>query len=254
VANPGAHFVLVHGAWHGAWCWEKIVPLLEASGATVEAVDLPGRDGNATAAVTLDDCVAVVRERVEAARRPVVLVGHSMGGLTVTQVAELVPERIARLVYVCAFVPGNGQTLGDLAALAEFQPSLAARYQSLDFEAGVYTMPVEHARDVLFGTCTAHAAAAAARRLGPESLAIGAQAISVTPNGFGSVRRAYVEALQDAAIPIAAQRAMHRAGGCDKVVALDSDHSPFLSRPAELAEALHRLAEPVTAPVNEVRG
>ncbi|QYN21432.1 triacylglycerol lipase [Amycolatopsis sp. DSM 110486] len=169
--NAGAHFVLVHGAWYQASCWEKIVPLLEAAGHTVDAVNLPGRDGGqAIETVTLDDCVATVRERVEAAARPVVLVGHSMGGLTVAQVAEQVPDRIARLVFLCAFVPGDGQILADLTARPEFRSSLAARYQRRDFGKGVYTLPAEHAPKVLFGACAPEVVREAVDQLVAESL------------------------------------------------------------------------------------
>jgi pimeloyl-ACP methyl ester carboxylesterase len=112
-----ATFVLVHGSWHGAWCWHRVVPELEALGHRVLAPDLPGHGDDATAPAQLTlkayaECVATV---ICSATEPVVLVGHSFAGIVISQVAELVPERISRLVYLTAFLPANGQSLSRLA-------------------------------------------------------------------------------------------------------------------------------------------
>ncbi|WIX74911.1 hypothetical protein QRX50_25405 [Amycolatopsis carbonis] len=90
--------------------------------------------------------------------------GHSWGGFTVTQVAERIPHRIARLVDVSAFVPLDGQTLPTLVELEEFQSSPAGRYQRVDLDASLSSMPTEHAPDVLFGDCAEEIAWAAAVR------------------------------------------------------------------------------------------
>jgi pimeloyl-ACP methyl ester carboxylesterase len=108
-----ARFVLVHGAFGGAWCWEPVTGQLEAVGHTVEALDLPGSGDDETpvADVTLDayaDRVcAAPAERAE----PAVLVGYSMGGVVITQATQQCDECIASLVFVCAFMPSNGQSL-----------------------------------------------------------------------------------------------------------------------------------------------
>ena len=95
-----ATYVLVHGAWHGAWAWDEVTPLLEAEGHTVDALDLPGHgdDRSPVSEMTLEGNVNRILERIDAAGEPVVLLGHSMGGMSVTQAAEHVPERISRLV------------------------------------------------------------------------------------------------------------------------------------------------------------
>ena len=95
-------YVLVHGAYHGAWCYAKVVPLLEAAGHTAIAVDLPGHGDNLVpmADVTLDNYVDHVCDIIGAKDGKVILVGHSLGGLTITQVAERMPERIDWLVYL----------------------------------------------------------------------------------------------------------------------------------------------------------
>src|SRR5690242_8929821 len=97
-----SRFVLVHGAWHGAWCWDKVVPLLEIKGHSAHAIDLPGhgRDLTPTAEVTLERYVERVCQALVAEPEPAVLVGHSMSGMVITQAAERCPEHIQMLVYL----------------------------------------------------------------------------------------------------------------------------------------------------------
>jgi len=231
-------YVLVHGAWHGAWCWDKVVPLLEAEGHSVTAIDLPGHGANPSdvSGMTLDAYARTIADAVEAAGEPVIVAAHSMGGIPSTQAAELVPDKIAALVYVTAFLPGDGDSLMLLAAddpEAHVLPNL-----QVDEAAGVSRV-AEGARVVCFyEECDPADAAAAAARLVPESLAVFGTPVSITDGRAGSVRRVYVECLRDKAIPIARQRRMHAARPCERVETIDTDHSPFLSRPDELAAHL----------------
>lgn len=233
-----ATYVLVHGAWHGGWCWDEIVPLLEAEGHAVEAVDLPGHDVKPASAegMTLEAYGKHVAVRVEAAGGPVVLVGHSMGGMAITQAAEYVPERIAALVYVCAFLPGPGQSLLQLADNdpdAQVLPNLA-----VDEELGLCNVFPSARVSVFYGECDTGKAAAAAERLGPESLAAFEAPAAITEERAGSVRRIYIECLRDRAISVGKQREMYGARPCERVETIDTDHSPFISRPQELAQHL----------------
>src|SRR5207253_7802010 len=95
----------------------KVVPLLEAEGHSVTAVDLPGHGDDTTPLVGLTQAEygRRVADAVEAAGEPVILAGHSMGGMAITQAAEYVPDKIAALVYVCAFLPGPDASLLALA-------------------------------------------------------------------------------------------------------------------------------------------
>jgi pimeloyl-ACP methyl ester carboxylesterase len=206
-------YVLVHGAWHGAWCWDKVVPLLEAEGHAVTAVDLPGHGDNHAdvGGMTLKAYGRAVAEAVGAAGETVTLVGHSMGGMVITQAAEYVPDRISTLVYVCAFLPGPGDSLMRLA--------------DNDPEARVLPNLVV---DEAAGLC----------EVAPESLAAFAAPAEITDERAGSVRRIYVECVRDRAISIGKQREMLAARPCERVLTIDTDHSPFLSRPDELAAHL----------------
>jgi len=127
-------FVLVHGAWHGAWCWTAVMAELERMGHRAYALDLPGRwshpmpHAQINRHVWVDTVAKFVEDRD---LRNVVIAGHSLGGLTITGVALKIPERIKRVVYATALVPPEDGTLGD-----EFQkmltPALAAAMQPLN--------------------------------------------------------------------------------------------------------------------------
>src|SRR5689334_15631432 len=113
-----ANYLLVHGAWHGGWCWRRVVPLLRAAGHEVFTPTLTGlgeRVHLLTRDVGLDthaqDVIGVLEYED---LRDVVLVGHSYGGMVITAVAERAAERLAHLVYLDAFVPRDGQSQMDL--------------------------------------------------------------------------------------------------------------------------------------------
>ena len=106
-------YLLSHGAWQGAWCWRKVIPLLEANGHTVLAPDLPGHGDDTTppATVTLKSYADHICQIAGAQSEPVILVGHSMGGVAITQAAEDCSKQIGALVYMCAYLPRNGDSL-----------------------------------------------------------------------------------------------------------------------------------------------
>lgn len=236
-------YVLVHGAWHGAWCWQRVAPLLEAGGHRVLAPDLPGH-GTAPApvsAMTLASYAMKVKQAVETAGEPVVLVGHSMGGMAVTQAAEHVPDRIRRLVYLTAMLPADGQSLRD--AVAGFEgPSAIQDHLEVDEPSGTCVVDRAALRALFYGECTDADVSFATSRLVPESLAAIAAPVRITPERAGRLPRAYIECRRDGAISLALQRHMQRAVPCETVLEIDTDHSPFFSRPAELAEQLLSLA------------
>jgi pimeloyl-ACP methyl ester carboxylesterase len=238
-----ARFVLVHGAFHGAWCWEPFVPELAGRGHAVATLDLPGGGDDPTpvAEVTLDAYAERICDTLAAEPEPAVLVGHSMAGMAITQAAARCPERIAKLVYVAAFLPADGQSLVDLTRLPEGAGDMVQENMVVEGEPPVATMPAAAAREAFYGLCTAEQAAWATERLRPQPLAPFVTPVQLAGDAAGPPR-VYVVAAQDRAVPTALQRRLVTDNPDVEAVELDADHSPFLSRPVELADALERFA------------
>lgn len=234
-----ATFVLVHGAWHGGWSWRDLLPPLTARGHTAHTLDLPGLGDDPTplAEVTLASYAEAVAAAVRAAGDDVWLVGHSLGGIAVTQAAELVSDRLAGLVYVCAYVPADGESLRELN---RDEASTALR-QALQFDAdtGFAHIPVERRRDLFMHRSSDEQVAFSAVNLAQwQTMVPGSEKLSLTPERHGRVPRYYVECTEDRAISIAHQRFMHARAGMAAVATLETDHSPFFSCPDDLAAIL----------------
>lgn len=231
------HFVLVHGAWHGSWCWERVAPLLQAAGYTVDAPDLPGMGDDQTpfADDTMQQWLDFLTERVESVPVPVILAGHNRGGVLISQVAERIPERIRRLVYVTAFLLTDGESLTENV---QQMGDGAGAPTDVDETSATCSVPPEQRVPTFYNQCANDVAAKAARRMCPEPLQPLSAPVSLSDGRFGAVPRAYVEAAHDAVLTLPWQRAMQERLPCDPVITLPSDHSPFYSSPAQLAEAL----------------
>ncbi|NBD24618.1 alpha/beta fold hydrolase [Paenibacillus sp. T1] len=229
-------YILIHGAWHGSWCWENIVPLLENAGHRVIAIDLPGHGEDLTPVsdVTLDAYTNRVVAAIDELDEEVILVGHSMGGIVVSQTAEYRPKRIRSLVYLTAFLLQHGQNM--LAV----PPNPAMRVSD---DGRTIAVPADKAKDIFYNHCLDEDAARAAARLKVQSLRPFVAPLSLTEQNYGQVPRYYIEGLRDQAIPIASQRLMEAASPCKEVFSLDTDHSPFYSTPGQLGAILLGIGE-----------
>lgn len=233
-------FVLVHGAWHGAWCWEPVIAALEAAGHSVQAPDLPGSgaDDTPVAEVTLDGYADRICEVLGDEAEPAVLVGHSMGGVAITHAAPRCADRIAALVYVAAFLPEDGQSLIDLASLPEGEGGAVLPNMVVAGEPPTVTLPADASREAFYGSCSEEQTAWALERLRPQPLA----PFAAPATAAGDLVRHYVLCTRDRAIPPPLQRLMSGERATGTVAELDTDHSPFLSTTEELAALLQRLA------------
>ena len=233
-------FVLVHGAWHGAWCWFKVVPRLKARGHDVVTFDLPahGIDDARPDAGTLGAYVDRTCQVVDDQAEPVVLVGHSLGGAVITQVAEERPDAIETLVYLSAFLLDDGESLADHRA-----PGSALHgNRVVDDEHGTIRVDDGAIEEAFYHDCSAADVTLCRSLMREEPVSPMSAPVDTTPDRFGRVRRAYVECTRDQALPPAVQRSMREALPCDPVHRIDSSHSPFLSMPEELVDRLHDIA------------
>jgi pimeloyl-ACP methyl ester carboxylesterase len=237
VADVTPPIILIHGAWHGAWCWHKLVPLLEARGARVIAPDLPamGADRTPPETVTLDVWARFVAD--VASREPGgLLVGHSRGGAVVSRAAELAPDAIRGLVYLSAYLLPPGDSV---AAQARRDSGSLIAPNMIPAASGITCRLRESVlRDAFYGECGDEDFEFARARLCPEPLKPLATALRISDHNFARVPRAYIETARDRALTLGAQRRMQGALPCEPVYTLDTDHSPFLSQPEALARIL----------------
>jgi len=274
-----AVFVLVHGGWHNHSAWDRVTPILEADGFAALTLDLPGAGRHAIAPTSLGHrpfdpaafaaepspvagvtqeertqaVVTLVREAASLANGKVVLVGHSAGGMTVSAVAEEVPNLLLAVVYLAGFMVPNGRPLlamlqhetmssalapglfvGDPATIGATRihaGSTGEAYRSL-LKAAFYDDVPE--ADFAHAASQLHCDESNAGALAPST---------ITPGRFGTVPRHYIRCTQDRAIPLAGQDHMIAAvddaiGGRTTTHTLESSHSPFLSQPAILSRIL----------------
>jgi pimeloyl-ACP methyl ester carboxylesterase len=236
------HFVLVHGAWHGAWCWEKVVPLINVAGHAVDTIDLPGLGEEQTAIldVTLDSYVSAVADLIETIGRPVVLVGHSMGGMVITQVAEKIADKVDTLIYLTAFSPKNGETLFKYAL--EDTESYVSTYKQINEEEGYFVVQQDQLQECFYHMCSDEDANNAIKRLRPQALSPIATHLRLSDENYGRVRRCYIECSKDKALTHDMQKRLRDNAPVDKSIVLEADHSPFYSCPEELVSAFIALS------------
>jgi pimeloyl-ACP methyl ester carboxylesterase len=240
-----ARFVLVHGAFGGAWCWEPVTAPLEAAGHSVETLDLPGGGDDRTPVgeVTLESCARRVCEVLAERPERAVLVGYSMGGAIVTQAASTMPERVESLIFVSAFMPSNWQSLLDLTHLPEGKDDMIQANIVIEGEPPVAVLPKEATVAAIYNECTEEQIAWAVPRRRPQPVAPFATPVDVDDDVLASIPRSYVVTTRDRSLPLALQRRMIREHPCANVVELEADHAPYLSATNELVAALIALAD-----------
>ncbi|MCD9591185.1 alpha/beta fold hydrolase [Streptomyces sp. 8ZJF_21] len=273
--NNSLPVVLVHGFWHGSWCWNPVAEQLAGRGIPSVAVDLDGHglrgpaprtrwarpfDAEAFATepspvrtVTASSAAASLADRIRTigAGRPCLVVAHSMGGVVATALAELAPELVAGLVYVSALAPVSGvpaafystcpENAGEkLLRLLAADPAVVGAAR-IDFDD-----PDRHdqIKDAFYNDVDGRTADAAIALLSPDGpVGIPGEELTVTAQRYGNIPHSYVTCTRDNAIPLALQHRFIKeidavSASPTAVTELDSSHSPFLSQPAALAEAI----------------
>ena len=202
-----------------------------------------GDDDTPIADVTLEMNIDRVAETIGKLAEPVVLVGHSLGGITITGVAERVPDRIGLLVYLTAFLPRDGESGSAIASSPAWIPEAGTRAIIPSADGLSVSFSPEGALERFYNGCSEADIAYCLPRLKPQPSIIRNSPVHTTPERFGSVPRAYVHCADDRSVALAVQQYMVEHLPCRETVTLQTGHSPFLSAPKELANALSNLAD-----------
>jgi pimeloyl-ACP methyl ester carboxylesterase len=236
------HIVLIHGSWHGAWCWHKVVPYLEKAGHTVHAPDLPGHGRHwklLRGSVTLAQMARSVCALLDQLDGPALLLAHSRHGIVASTVAEMRPTKLAGVVYLAAYMLRHGERAASF--FIKDKDSLLTPHVHIDKIALTDRLDEAAYWPGLYADCS-HADVALAKALlnaGPLLPAI--TRLKLSAERYGSVPRHYIELTQDKAVSLMLQRKMLAASPCDSVTSIDASHSAYFSCPDTLADAIHTI-------------
>ncbi|MCU0464333.1 MAG: alpha/beta fold hydrolase [Anaerolineae bacterium] len=232
-------FILVHGAFQDSTSWEAVIPLLEAEGHTALSLDLPGHGADETpfSDITLADYRDAVVELIEQQEQPVILVGHSFGGIVISEVAEAIPDRIEALVYVAAYLPRTGDSLAGLAALDRNNGFSEENFLLAEDFSYAYVLEADFLT-IFCGDCTEDQASTVMATRQNEPLAPLNEPSTVTAENFGTVRKVYILTAEDNAASPQIQIFMLSQTPVDQVYALNTSHVPFVTMPDQLTALL----------------
>jgi len=238
------NYVLVHGAWQAPYVWQAIKTNLEEQGNKVIVVELPGHgtDQTAPGEITLDTYKEKVIGAISAVDGKVVLVGHSLGGMIISSVAEAMPEKIEKLIYVAAYLPTTGQTLDQLAHM-DRDSHLGG--DALIFHTDTYTVDVnpDQIANLFIQDGTPEIQNQVVNNYRTEPLIPFINPVTLTQQNFGSVKKIYIKTLQDHVISPYLQNQMISTTEVESVYEINTGHSPFLSKPDALTSLLTTISK-----------
>jgi pimeloyl-ACP methyl ester carboxylesterase len=234
-AESGKTFVLVHGAWHGGWCWRPLVQELEAKGHRASAPTLTGLGERAhllSATVDLDTHITDIVDHVATEDlHDIVLVGHSYGGFVIRGVAERLAGSISNIVYLDAFVPKNGQRVADYTP-----PDQQERMREALANNPLWTIPA--LKPEIFGVVDAKQAAWVERHLTPQPGRTYLQPLALSARADAIASRIYIACMAPKLDVFDETRARIRADSSWRYAELQQGHDVMVTAPALLAQTL----------------
>lgn len=242
-SNQAETIVLVHGAWSDASAWDAVTPLLKAKGREVIVVNLPGhgKDETSFATINLQTYVDAVKTAI-GNKKNIVLVGHSMAGVVISEVAEQIPAQIKELIYLAAFLPNSGDSL--LSLSTKDAGTHLGKDLIIDQEHDRAIVKKEFVADVFVADAPKKVADyVIANFKTDEPLAPFVDKIILTDANFGSVKKVYIHTTQDNAVSYPYQQEMVKNAKVAKTYTLKTSHTPFISAPAELAAIILKEAK-----------
>jgi len=234
-------FILIHGSWHSAWNWHKVVPLIDKAGHQAIAIDLPGmgRDKTPIQDVKLDTTVERICTLIDSIPGKVILVGHSKNGIMISQAAEYRPHKIEKLVYLAAYLVPNGKTQKEYSI--QDTEGWLRPFVTQHPETNSHTLQPIIFKEGLYHDCEDDITELAKILLSNEPMESAITPLELTEENFGRVPRVYIECTEDRAVTTFIQRKMYGETPCEKVYSLPTSHSPFFSRPKDLVDILLNL-------------
>lgn len=244
IASTTPIVVLVHGAWHGAWCWATLQAELDSRGIASVAVDLPGHGVSTEPLGDLAGDAAHVAAVVAGIDAPIVLVGHSYGGAVITEAAATpsVAAKVVHLLFLTAYVPDVGESVMGLAMSMPTATTTLSSAMVMAADRKTFSIDPELAHALFYGRCDPITTPANLARLCPQPVATFDQAL--TGAGWTTIASTYVLCTLDDAIHISHQQLM--SARCTNVETLETDHSPFASMPIQTAEIIARITRDIS--------
>lgn len=235
-------FILIHGSWHSAWNWHKVIPLLEKQGHRAIAIDLPGmgRDKTPVQEVKMKTTVEKICKLIDSIEGKVILVGHSKNGIMISQVAEYRPEKIEKLIYLAAYLIPNGKTQREYSL--QDSHGVLKPYVTMHEELNAHTLQPEIYKEGLYADCDDDITELAKILLSHEPVESGITPLQLSEVNYGSVPKFYIECTEDKAVTPFIQRKMYTETPCEKVYSMATSHSPFFSKPKELTAIFCEIA------------
>lgn len=226
--------VIVHGAWSSANDWHHVADHLTSAESNLIIVNLPGHGTDLTPVSTISLQLYVYEVlKVIGNATDVILVGHSFGGIVVSEVAELIAPQIKKLIYIAAFIPKNGDSLLSLAQTDS--ESHVGKNLIVDEQAGVASITKEAISDVFLADAPKAVAEYVTNNLRPEPLAPLSTPVTLTDANFGKVTKVYVHSQNDNTIGYSLQQKMVEDAGISRTYSLPSSHTPFIVFPQILS-------------------
>jgi pimeloyl-ACP methyl ester carboxylesterase len=243
-AAPKPEIVLVHGAWEEANIWQAVTPLLKKDGYDVVTVTLPGRPSSPLAPdkVSLDLYRDTIMTAIGNSGQPVVLVGHSFGGITISIAAEAAPQKIRTLVYVSAYLPKDGQSLLDLGN-SDKDSKIGPHLQIMK-DKGIIAVENAARADLFCLDCNDQLREAIPNLIVDEPLAPLVTPVHLTADRFGTVDKVYIHTAKDQVVTPSLQAIMVAATPVRKEITIDTGHTPFLTDPHGLVRDIEMAAKP----------
>ncbi len=236
--------ILLHGSWHGAWCWHKVVPHLEAAGHSVQVPDLPGHGRNwrfARGRTTLSAMASQVCQLLDKLQEPALLVAHSRGGVVASTVAQMRPTALCANIYLAAYMLRHKERVADF--FKTDKESLVRANLRINKLCLTDSLLESAYKPALYADCSDADVALAHSLLTPEPSLPALTRLHLTDDRYGSVPRHYIELTQDRAVTPRLQRAMVASSPCQSVTSLDASHSAYFSQPEALANAIGAIAD-----------